>query len=379
MIVLGLNAIGHHDASACILVDGEIVAFAEEERFTRSKHALGQVPLNAMHFCLDQAGVPLHAVDYIATPWMEEEGAFSAPPGCRPEVTFDLKISDPQYADSSVFHRLFQRFSLGNLPPVAHVSHHLAHAASAFRCSGLEEASILVVDGEGDRVSTTLAHGRQGNIRLIRQFPTAFSLGQFYACITNFLGLGNMGEGKTMGLAAYGSPDAHAEFPFTLESDGYRVNLPLSGDIWDPSEVNWHTIIDAWMKVLAKSWGSPSAPVAKFDSMRGAISYDPAFERLNRDLAAAAQNALQEVLLHLAKLLIAETSCPSLVVAGGVGLNCSANGALLKLDDVETLFVQPISSDAGAPLGAALELSAQLGYGPGGRMDHTALDRKSVV
>ena len=362
MYILGVNAIGHHDASACLLKDGQIIAFAEEERFTRSKHALQQHPIHAVQFCLSKANITLDQVDYIATPWIEEEGAFTTSAGPVTDITFSLRFNKDAHQPPSFVNKLFQKkyFSFKKLPPIVHVSHHLAHAASAYRCTPFEDAAILVVDGEGDRVSTTLAYGQGNEIHLINQFPTVYSLGQMYACITNFVGLGDMAEGKTMGLAAYGNPTGSLDI-ITRSDQGYAIDLKVDKDIWNPREVDWLVVIDAWMKYFAQRFGEPNPPMTKFDSNTYRFLKTTTFHQKYKDIAALAQKELEDILIHISKIVLQKTGSRNLVLAGGVALNCSANGKLAQVLDLENIFIQPISSDAGAPLGACLELYAYLG------------------
>jgi len=363
MYILGVNAIGHHDASACLLKDGQIIAFAEEERFTRSKHALQQYPIHAIQFCLNRAGIILDEVDYIATPWIEEENAFTASAGPVSDITFSLRFNKDAHQLPSFVDKVFQRkyFSFTKLPPIVHVSHHLAHAASAYRCTPFEEAAILVVDGEGDRVSTTMAYGRGNEIHLIDQFPTLYSLGQMYACITNFIGLGDMAEGKTMGLAAYGNHTETLDI-ITRSDQGYAIELKVDKDIWNPREVDWLVIIDAWMKYFGRRFGAPNLPTTKYDSKTCRFLKTTEFPQRYKDIAASVQKELEDLMIHLSKILLKKTGSRNLVLAGGVALNCSANGKLAQFLELENIFIQPISSDAGAPLGACLELYAHLGH-----------------
>ncbi|MEU4244948.1 carbamoyltransferase C-terminal domain-containing protein [Actinoplanes sp. NPDC026619] len=370
MRVLGINAIGHHEASACLLDEGRLVAFAEEERFTRTKHAVAQQPFGAVRWCLEASGLDWGDIAAIATPWVEEEYGVIAPPGYREDIAFS---SRDQGRDADRWPANLRDFVRGagcppaRTPALVQVSHHLAHAASAYYCAGFDDAVVLVADGEGDRVSTTLAHGRDGRITLLRQFPTTDSLGQFYACITEFLGMGGFGEGKLMGLAPYGSP--RLAFPeIQLTDGGYRIAIDGHLRPWDPAGTDYLAIIKAWMTTLSRRLGSPRPP-----REAGGPSRLADWPQFDLDVAASAQQTLETVLTHLARAALAETGSRHLVVAGGVGLNCSANGALAGVPGVEAIFVQPAAGDNGAPIGAAQYAAALGGDAPMHQLRSVAL------
>jgi carbamoyltransferase len=358
MRVLGINSIGHHDASACLVEDGALTAFVEEERLTRVKHATGQRPVNAVRWCLESRGLSWHDIDVVATPWFEEEFGVLAPPGYDVSLTFSERDrgGDRQHWPGRIAELIEEAGCPSDATPrLLQVSHHLAHAASAYWLGGLEEATILVADGEGDRVATTIAHGRAGRITPVVQMSTVDSLGQFFACLTTYLGFGFFGEGKLMGLAPYGRP-VH-EFPeFKLSDDGYRVELPGALRRYDPVGTDYRVIIDAWYTVLTDRFGPPR-PLR--DGPAPSTLAD--WPELDRDLAASAQYTLENVLSHVARLGIRTTGSANLVVAGGVALNCSANGVLASLPEVGRFFVQPIAGDNGAPIGAALHAAALAG------------------
>lgn len=365
MIILGINSIDHHDPSACILVEGNLIAFAEEERFTRNKHGVGDLPINATLFCLNRLGISLKDVDYIATPWLEEEGVFTSPPGNSPELTFNtLFVKNKNQYPRRLLETL-SRIEPGIImfPPLICVSHHLAHAASAYRCSDFTESNILVVDGEGDRVSTTLAFGQQNKIDLIEQYPAISSLGHFYACVTKYLGLGYMAEGKTMGLAAYGNDTSLFEGVFSLSDSSYHINIgKYYGDVWDPNESGFDTVDTLWMSKLEKMFGPPNISYRIYDPKLGFSRSRIQIDTRKQNIAASAQYILEQILMHLFKNLSKQTGCKNFTIAGGVALNCSANGKLAKMEEVDNIFIQPMSNDSGAVIGAALEAYAQLGY-----------------
>lgn len=376
MIILGINSINHHDPSACILVDGNLIAFAEEERFTRNKHGVGDLPINATLFCLTKLRISLEDVDYIATPWLEEEGVVTNPPGNSPETTFNIFFvkNKDQYPKRLRETLLKIEPSIKLFPPLICVSHHLAHAASAYRCSGFSEANILVVDGEGDRVSTTLALGKQNNINLIEQYPAISSLGHFYACVTKYLGLGYMAEGKTMGLAAYGNETNLFEDIFSISDTSYQINIGKhDGNIWDPNESGFDTIDKLWMSKLEKMFGPSTISPRTYDPTTGIGRSRIQIDHRKQNIAASAQYILEQILMHLFKSLSKQTGYRNFTTAGGVALNCSANGKLALMEEVDNFFIQPMSNDSGAVIGAVLEAYARLGYASRWPLDSTSL------
>ena len=359
MLVLGLNGAGPHDAAACLVHDGRVLCAVEEERLSRSKHAVRQRPYHAMQWCLEHVGVTLDDVDVLATSWDLE---LDHGPGSGRRFT--MEVGRPGALPPSLAPLLERHVRDGErVPPVAYVSHHLAHAASAYRCSGFDEAAVLVVDGEGDGVSTTLARGRAGDLEAIELFPPSFSLGHYYAALTQYLGFNAFSEGKVMGLAAYGRPHDVAG-DFELTADGYRP-----GPRAVPSD-------DAGVKEIRAFWfdrfverHGPGIAVAH-RAWRGVG--DEAFAWA-ATIASSAQAELERVLCHLASVLLESLETKNLVIAGGVALNCSANGRLARLPAVGNLFVQPMASDSGTAIGAALEADHRIGGSAPAPFDHVFL------
>lgn len=325
MIVLGLSGVFGHDPAACLIRDGAIVAAAEEERFTRLKHGFAQVPLSAVLFCLHQAGVSLSDVDCIAASW------------------------NPNLAPGNTTLRdylgwLFDRlgaFRGERLPPIEYVDHHIAHAASAFFGSGYPEAAIVVVDGQGEEASTSIGVGRNRTLRLETVGGIESSLGQFFRSTSEFVGFPGFSEGKFMGLAAYGrvvdTPD-----PFELTSEGYA---PAS---------DW----PAW---LATNFGQSNHARCRWEGERGRLSRDLQLPQWCSDLAATAQHHLERVLLHLIEIAIRRAGTRSVVLAGGVALNCSANGAAWRSGCADRIYIPPAPHDAGGAIGAAMWVASRHG------------------
>lgn len=322
MRILGLNY-GDHDPSVALIEDGCVRAVVEHERTCRLKRAKFQVPTESVLECLRASEVSGDDIDAIAIGWSKE-------------FVDELGRRDRRYLLQNVLPGEFSQ--RGFLPPVQYVRHHLSHAASAFYCSGYETAAVLVVDGEGDDEAISLWLGSSdGSLREIASFPPQHSLGHFYKSATKFSGLEHDGgnhEGKLMGLAAYGCPTE--PMPIMPES------LEFGQDI-DVSE--GPRLRERMRDSLHEFWREHCFPFAAGDG-REIMAY--------ANFASSVQHALEESLVHLARRLRTETACPSLVVAGGVGQNCAANGALARSGLFERVYVQPACHDAGVSIGAAL-------------------------
>jgi carbamoyltransferase len=358
MYILGLND-GIHDAAACLVRDGILVAAAEEERFIRIKHPWDRAPWYSARFCLEQAGITLDDVDYVVTPFVRYHtsepvvilsGASSSlrlRAGARQPT---LRQSLPEWL-----------FPCKRLPVVAHVNHHLAHAASAFRCSGWDRAGVLVVDGRGESVSSTIAVAENNSIRVVRTWDLSQSLGFYYEALTRHVGLGGWGEGKTMGLAGWGT----ARFPIPgirLTDGGYEIEWPAGTPRTDVDSEDCHDLIArAWRQRLRESFGAENASASAWDPSTGRRVNLTRFSQNDCDIAASGQRQLEQIIEQLARVACAEAGVPDLVLAGGVALNCAANGRLITSGAVKKLFVQPAANDAGTCIGAALELWAHLG------------------
>jgi carbamoyltransferase len=318
------------DAAAVLLRDGELIAGAEEERFIRIKHAPSQLPEEAIRFCLKTAGISIGDVDVLAFP----------------QTTWrNLDRNLPEFFE----------FRFGGRPKaIEYVDHHLAHAASAYRVSGFSESMILTADWTGDGVALTLACGRNGEIKQLRRFaPPRHSLGIYYALITQYLGFHKWeDEYKVMGLASYGK--ATLDFSWLLRDSDEEAGFYLDEQYLNETVLQKYPAMHGLQQpcfsdALVKQLGPARQPGA------------PLTDR-HKDIAASAQARLEEIAVRLVQQLHRETGYRNLCIAGGVGLNCSMNGALLTLDCVDNLFVPPAASDAGIALGAALEVAARYGF-----------------
>lgn len=354
--ILGLGGPYYHDASACLVdADGTIIAFVEEERFSRRKHHKdSRSCAHAAAFCLATAGITLDDVDEIAI-------AFNPhwPTPAEPITDPDLirELLNPDHLGGATAKQLTS------------IPHHLAHAASAFYPSGFADAAVMVVDGSGDGVSTSLFHGTPAGLKVIRQYPFTQSLGWFYETVAEHLGLGDWtSSGKLMGLAAYGRPAYDLDFLTADAGDGYRLDLtryglPPSRDATaDYTNLGYYHALKRAYHAAYTDLGIPKHHhTASYDPGTGRLRAGTGFAPAHADLAASAQHVLEQHLLTLARTAMRETRSSQLCVAGGVGLNCSANGVLHREAGATDMFVQPAAGDAGCAIGAALECVRRAG------------------
>jgi carbamoyltransferase len=333
LIVLGISGGLGHDSSACLVRDGEIVAMVEEERLRRSRHAFGSAPVHAAAYCLDAAGICASDVDCVAAGWRPLDEPSGWPLGLHERLL-----------GSDVFagHRR---------PPVEMVGHHVAHAASAYFTSGLDEAAIVVIDGQGDGISTTLAHGAGDRIDVLSTNGIADSIGFFYYALNQWLGFDFGEEGKVMGLAAHGRP-LPGPSPFRLTADGYASPLRLAPDL---STYDRHLRgIDAWLAWFEDRFGPRNRPAAAYRRDDARLAAEVVLAEGHADMAATGQRWLEDVVLHLVEIATRATGCRNVVLSGGVALNCTANGRLRRSGLVDDLHIFPASGDAGTSAGAAL-------------------------
>jgi carbamoyltransferase len=331
-----------HDSAAALFVDGKLIAAAAEERFSRKKHT-GDFPIGAISYCLAEAGVAISDVDEIAH-------SFDFAPH-RTFYGFD-PLTASLYKD--VYSREAVRSQvaryLGGYPAdrVHHVDHHLAHAASAYFCSGWEECLVLVIDGMGEMQSTSIYHARNGTLEKLNEMPARDSIGILYSVVTLHLGFDfNADEYKIMGLAPYGNAARFRSFfdqAVELREDG-TIRMPLLRMNRTRDERENHL---ATRKYLTEHLIQPRHPN---DEIRDE----------HRDVAASLQECLDRTMLHMCKRFGTSTRLRRLALAGGVALNCTANGKLAQSGIFDEIFVQPAAGDDGSALGAAAFRSAQNG------------------
>jgi carbamoyltransferase len=334
--VLGVNT-GPHDGSAALLRDGQLVAMVEQERLSRNRYARGESPREAIDACLAHAKIKLADVARIAVGW-------DVPRLCEVEgVAYDENA--------------FRRWMTGESHlsvPIQFVGHHLAHAASAFYTSGWPRAAIIVVDGRGEDVATTLAEGGPSGIEVIRTWGIEASLGHTYGWAADWVGLTHWGAGKLMGLAAYGRPGRRA--PLRATADGYVVDIPMA-EVPDRQQF---MVSRSRLRQHFRQVHYPFSPAVEGDVFAYA------------DFAASIQRGLEESMLSLVRLARAETGLDRLVMAGGVALNCTANGKIHRSGMFDGVWVPPVPHDAGVSLGAALfaDRAMRAGQGPPPRLPH---------
>lgn len=336
--VVGLG-IGGHDSAAALLRDGELVAMGEQERFSRNKRAYHEAPVQALHYCLNYAGIGLDDVAGIGL------GTDYAIKNRWKGYTEDEVRRFPAHDDPD---RLFPRgvFSYRKLPPITAIRHHLAHAASAFGLSGFDRAAIVVVDNQGEDDSTTLAVGEKDHITLLKNYPVPVSLGLYYRTAAQFTGVvGKYKEvGKFMALASYGCSNQKVPLRFR-DGDVVMEGLPDLPDLRGAE-------LPAYRSRQL------------FDYFRqNCFPYTPGLHEeimAYAHFAASIQKSLEETLLALCRRVKELTGSARLALAGGVALNCTANGMLADCGMFDEIFIQPAAHDAGVALGAAIELDKRL-------------------
>jgi carbamoyltransferase len=349
MIILGINAY-HGDASAAIIVDGQLVAAAEEERFTRVKHAAG-FPAAAIRYCLAEANVKLDEIDHIA---------LARDPSARLTTKLLWAARIPRLAVERL--KVWKKFAtiqqeIGRAFDVApetskaqihRIEHHRAHLASAFFVSPFDSAALLSVDGLGDFASTMWGDGNGKKMTVSGAIPFPDSLGIFYTALSQYLGFWKYGdEYKVMGLAAYGEPvyrDAFEKIIEVKESQGFKLNLDYFDHHKSGPEMTWRS----GEPVLGKLFGDELVKL-----LGPAREREMPIEQRHYDLAASLQERLEEVMIHLASGLHSATGQKKLCLAGGVAYNCVANGRILRDTPIEDIYVPAAAGDAGLAIGAA--------------------------
>jgi len=365
--ILGINAY-HGDAAAALVVDGDLVAAAEEERFNRVKHCAG-FPALAARWCLEDAGLRPDELDHVAV-------------SRDPRANLGRKLlrtirhgASARYLKArldnasrirDVGSALAEALGVEELAAQVHnVEHHQAHVASAFFVSQFEHAAILSVDGFGDFASTMLAEGHGNNFDVLERVIYPHSLGIFYTAVTQWLGFPHYGdEGKVMGLAPYGTPRYLTKMRELVKLDGPLFELGLDYFTHDKEGVDMN-------------WDEGSPTIGRIYSDRLVELFGAAREEggeitaLYNDVAASAQALTEEAILHLCETLYERTQLPNLCLAGGVALNAVANGRILPETSFDELYIQPAAGDSGTAVGAAYFVwSQELGRPRGFVMEH---------
>ncbi|MBF0130718.1 MAG: carbamoyltransferase [Alphaproteobacteria bacterium] len=346
MRVLGLSAL-YHDSAAALVVDGHIAAAAQEERFTRRKHD-PSFPREAIAYCLAEAGISLGDVDHVVfydKPFIKFERLLETYLACTPRGFSSFKMAMPLWLKEKLFQKDMLRKELKTFDAdfdgqkkLLFSEHHLSHAASAFFPSPFEDAAVLTLDGVGEWATTSLAMGSGNRLEMVKEIHFPHSLGLLYSAFTYYTGFKvNSGEYKVMGLAPYGEPK-HAQLILEklmdLKEDGtFRL---------DQAYFDYATGLTMTNGRFDALFGGPPRKA------------DEPLTQRHMDLAASVQAVTEEVMLRLTRSVAAETGARNLCLAGGVALNCVANGKILRDGRFDGLWIQPAAGDAGGALGAAL-------------------------
>ena len=348
-IILGISAF-YHDSAASIIIDGKIIAAAQEERFTRKKHD-SSYPFNAIEFALDYANIKLNDVDQIIffeKPFLKFERLLETYVAFAPKGFKSFCMAMPIWLKNKLFQKkmLFNELkkhdnNFKDEQKIFFSDHHLSHAASAFFPSPFEEAIVLTADGVGEWATTTVAIGKKNNLEIKKEIHFPHSLGLLYSAFTYYTGFKvNSGEYKLMGLAPYGEPIYEDKIVKNL------IDIKKDGSFWlNQDYFNYATGL--------------TMTNDKFDNLFGQKARDSKKEKLTQfhmDIAASIQKVTEDIMIKIAKSLKEEFNIPNLCLAGGVALNCVANGKILKEKIFDNIWVQPAAGDAGGSLGAALAL-----------------------
>ena len=344
--ILGISAF-YHDSAACIICDGKIIAAAQEERFTRKKHD-PSYPQNAIEFVLNYANLKLCEVDQIVffeKPFLKFERLLETYVAFAPRGFFSFAKAMPLWIKEKLFQKnfLFNKLKEHDVNyksdnNIFFSDHHLSHASSAFFPSPFREAVILTADGVGEWATTTIAIGKENNLEIKKEIHFPHSLGLLYSAFTYYIGFKvNSGEYKLMGLAPYGNPIYEKKIKnlIDIKDDGtFRLNQKYFNYATGLTMVN-----------------------SNFEKLFGKKCRNPKIDKITQfhmDIAASIQKVTEEIMIKLAKAIRKEYNINNLCLAGGVALNCVANGKILKQKIFDNIWIQPAAGDAGGSLGAAL-------------------------
>ncbi len=346
MRILGISAL-YHDSAAALIEDGRLKAAAQEERFTRIKHD-ASFPANAIAWCLEETGCRLSEIDWVVfyeKPWLKFERLLETYLAFAPRGFRSFATAMPVWLSEKLFQRHLLRTNLNALDPdfedrgrLLFSEHHFSHAASAFYPSPFDRAAVLTIDGVGEWATTTTGFGSGRDLGIHKEIHFPHSLGLLYSAFTYFCGFKvNSGEYKLMGLAPYGTP----RFVQTILDN--LVDVKPDGSFrLDMQYFDYATGLTMTNARFERLFGLPRrTPDSRID---------PAY----MDLAASIQRVTEEIVVSLARASVLEAGCRDLCLAGGVALNCVANGRVLRDGVADRLFVQPAAGDAGGALGSAL-------------------------
>jgi carbamoyltransferase len=347
--ILGISAF-YHDSAAALIVDGKIIAAAQEERFSRKKHD-SSYPFNAVEFVLKKANLSLNKVDYIVfyeKPFLKFERLLETYLAFAPRGFKSFSMAMPIWLREKLFQKkmLFDELkyhdkNFNDINKIYFSEHHYSHAASAFYPSPFKRAVILTLDGVGEWATTTLAKGDEQNLEILKEIHFPHSIGLLYSAFTYYTGFKvNSGEYKVMGLAPYGEPkfkNLILDKLIDLKEDGtFRLNMEY---------FDYATGLKMINNKFSKLFGQPARNPDK-----------DLLTQFHMDIASSIQTVTEEVILRLTKSISKEYGSKNLCMSGGVALNCVANGKILKEKIFENIWIQPAAGDAGGALGAALAL-----------------------
>jgi carbamoyltransferase len=354
--ILGISAF-YHDSAAVLLVDGVIVAAAQEERFTRKKNT-PDFPENAVKYCLQQGACTINDLDAVVfydKPFLKFERLLETYYAFAPKGLLSFLKAIPVWVKEKLFLKKMLLDGLAEIEPInkkkiklLFPEHHLSHAASAFFSSPYTEASILTIDGVGEWATATICRGKDNKITLIKEMRFPHSVGLLYSAFTYFLGFKvNSGEYKLMGLAPYGNPGSQQTLNYIRIIKEKLVSVKEDGSVWLNQE--YFNYATGLKMIHEKKWEA----LFGFNTVRPGEE----LEQKHCDLAYAIQHVTEEIVLKMAKEAKRITGSENLCMAGGVALNCVANGKLLQENIFKNIFIQPAAGDAGGALGAALAVN----------------------
>lgn len=348
--ILGISAF-YHDSAAAIVVDGIIIAAAQEERFTRTKHD-ASFPQHSIKYVLEEAGIPfeqLSAIVFYEKPFIKFERLLETYHAFAPKGFLSFTSAIPVWIKEKLFMRKMLKDELSKFgkiqTPILFSEHHLSHAASAFFPSPFNDAAILTIDGVGEWATTTICRGKSNQIEVIKELHFPHSIGLLYSAFTYYTGFRvNSGEYKLMGLAPYGQPDSLQVNEFKRKITESLVDIKNDGSI----------LLN--MDYFEYATGLRMTHNRKWEALFGIPPRNPESDITQNymNMALAIQQITEEIIIRLARHAKDITGCNNLTLAGGVALNCVANGKLIQTGLFDDIWIQPAAGDAGGALGAAL-------------------------
>lgn len=350
--ILGISAF-YHDSAAVLLIDGFIVAAAQEERFTRKKHT-PDFPVNSIKYCLETSGCSIDELDAVVfydKPLLKFERLLETYYAFAPKGLISFLTAIPVWLKEKIFLKKLIHEGLAEVEKydkkkvkLLFPEHHLSHAASAFYSSPHQEAAILTIDGVGEWATASICHGKDNKIKLLKEMRFPHSVGLLYSAFTYFLGFRvNSGEYKLMGLAPYGNPESSQTTEFIKTIKEKLVSIKDDGSVY--LNQDYFRYPTGLRMISEKKW----------EALFGfpCVEPDGKIEQKHCNLAFAIQNVTEEIVLKMAAEAKRITGSDFLCMAGGVALNCVANGKLIKAKIFKDIYIQPAAGDAGGALGAA--------------------------